>query len=56
VDRFAAIVAEILCEAADDPDVARNAPCSTPVRRRDEAGTAKRPVIRQPLDSRKEPA
>ena len=40
---------EILDEAAEDPDVARNAPYTTPVRRLDEAGAAKRPVIRQPL-------
>ena len=31
------------------PEIARNAPYSTPVRRLDEAGAAKRPVIRQPL-------
>ena len=30
--------------------MARNAPYPTPVRRLDEAGAAKRPVIRQPLD------
>ena len=40
---------EPLREAADDPTVAQNAPYSTPVRRLDEAGAAKRPVIRQPL-------
>jgi glycine dehydrogenase subunit 2 len=49
LDRFAEIVAEILREAAGDPEIARNAPYSTPVRRLDEAGAAKRPVIRQPL-------
>jgi glycine dehydrogenase subunit 2 len=49
LDRFASIVAEILREAAEDPEIARNAPYSTPVRRLDEAGAAKRPVIRQPL-------
>ena len=36
-------------EAADDPSVAQGAPYTTPVRRLDEAGAAKRPVIRQPL-------
>ena len=42
-------IAELLREAGEDPEVARNAPYSTPVRRLDEAGAAKRPVIRQPL-------
>jgi glycine dehydrogenase subunit 2 len=49
LDRFAEIVAEILREAAEDPEIARNAPYSTPVRRLDEARAAKQPVIRQPL-------
>ena len=38
-----------LREGAEDPEIARNAPYGTPVRRLDEAGAAKRPVIRQPL-------
>ena len=42
-------IADILREAAEDPEIARNAPYGTPVRRLDEAGAAKRPVIRQPL-------
>jgi glycine dehydrogenase subunit 2 len=50
LDAFADALAEILREAADDPEVTRNAPYTTPVRRLDEAGAAKRPVIRQPLD------
>jgi len=49
LDAFADAVAAILREGAEDPDIARNAPYSTPVRRLDEAGAAKRPVIRQPL-------
>jgi glycine dehydrogenase subunit 2 len=49
LDAFADAIAEILREAEQDPDCARNAPYSTPVRRLDEAGAAKRPVIRQPL-------
>jgi glycine dehydrogenase subunit 2 len=49
LDAFAEAIKQILAEAADDPDVARNAPYSTPVRRLDEAGAAKRPVIRQAL-------
>jgi glycine dehydrogenase subunit 2 len=49
LDAFAEAVGEILREAADDPELARNAPYTTAVRRLDEAGAAKRPVIRQPL-------
>jgi glycine dehydrogenase subunit 2 len=49
MDAFAEAVAAILREAEDDPSIAREAPYSTPVRRLDEAGAAKRPVIRQPL-------
>jgi glycine dehydrogenase subunit 2 len=49
LDRFAEIVAEILREAAEDPEIARNAPYSTPVRRLDEARAAKQPVLRQRL-------
>jgi glycine dehydrogenase subunit 2 len=49
LDRFAAIVAEILREAREDPEVARGAPYTTPVRRLDEAGAARHPVVRQPL-------
>jgi glycine dehydrogenase subunit 2 len=49
LDAFAEALAEILREAAEDPDIARNAPYTTPVRRLDEAGAAKRPVIREPL-------
>jgi glycine dehydrogenase subunit 2 len=49
LDAFADTIAEILREAKDDPSIAQNAPYTTPVRRLDEAGAAKRPVIRQPL-------
>ncbi|MBO0769109.1 MAG: aminomethyl-transferring glycine dehydrogenase subunit GcvPB [Solirubrobacterales bacterium] len=51
LDRFAEIVAEVLEEAKRDPEIARQAPYGTPVRRLDEAGAARRPVIRQPLTS-----
>jgi len=51
LDAFADALAEILREAQEDPEVARNAPYTTPVRRLDEAGAAKRPVIRQALDA-----
>jgi len=49
LDRFAQIVAEILREAGEDPEIARTAPHTTPVRRLDEAGAARRPVVRQPF-------
>jgi len=50
LDAFADAIAAILREAAQDPEIARNAPYDTPVRRLDEAAAAKRPVIRQPLE------
>jgi glycine dehydrogenase subunit 2 len=49
LDAFAEAVAAILREAREDPQIARDAPYTTPVRRLDEAGAAKHPVIRQPL-------
>jgi glycine dehydrogenase subunit 2 len=49
LDGFAQALKEILDEAAEDPEIARHAPYGTPVRRLDEAGAAKRPVIRQAL-------
>jgi glycine dehydrogenase subunit 2 len=49
LDAFAAATDEILAEAEQDPQVARNAPYTTPVRRLDEVGATKRPVVRQPL-------
>jgi glycine dehydrogenase subunit 2 len=47
LDAFADAIAQILDEAAEDPEIARNAPYTTPVRRLDEVAAAKRPVIRQ---------
>ncbi len=49
LDRFAAILVDVLREARENPDIARGAPYTTPVRRLDEAGAARRPVVRQPL-------
>ncbi len=49
LDGFAEALAEILREAAEDPEIALGAPYTTPVRRLDEVGAAKRPVIRQAL-------
>jgi glycine dehydrogenase subunit 2 len=48
LDGFAEAIAAILREAEQDPTIARDAPYTTPVRRLDEAGAAKRPRIRQP--------
>ncbi len=49
LDRFAEIVAEILREAAKDPEIAKAAPYTTPVRRLDEAGAARHRVVRQAM-------
>ncbi len=49
LDEFAQAIAGVLAEAAEDPEIARTAPHSTPVRRLDEVAAAKRPVIRQDL-------
>jgi glycine cleavage system P protein (glycine dehydrogenase) subunit 2 len=49
LDRFADSIAEILREAREDPEIARGAPYTTPVRRLDEAAAAKRPVLREAL-------
>ena len=49
LDGFAEAIAEILSEAREDPEVARGAPYTTPVRRLDEASAAKHPVLRQAL-------
>ena len=49
LDAFAEILAELLREAREDPEIARGAPYTTPVRRLDEAGAARHPVVRQPL-------
>jgi glycine dehydrogenase subunit 2 len=46
LDGFVDVVESIIEEAKEDPEVARNAPYDTPVRRLDEAGAAKRPVVR----------
>ena len=51
LDAFADAIATILREAAEDPEIARTAPHTTPVRRLDEVAAAKRPVIRQALSA-----
>jgi glycine dehydrogenase subunit 2 len=49
LDAFADAIAAILREAAVDPEIARGAPYSTPVRRLDEVAAAKHPVLRETL-------
>jgi glycine dehydrogenase subunit 2 len=49
LDEFAQAIATILREAAEDPEIARRAPYSTPVRRLDEVAAAKQPVVREAL-------
>jgi glycine dehydrogenase subunit 2 len=51
LDAFADAIVAILREGREDPEIARTAPHTTPVRRLDEAGAAKRPRIRQALDA-----
>jgi glycine dehydrogenase subunit 2 len=47
LDELAAAINSILEEAESDPEIARNAPYTTPVRRLDEATASRRPVLRQ---------
>jgi glycine dehydrogenase subunit 2 len=49
LDALADAIQEILAEAERDPEIARKAPYTTPVRRLDEAAASRRPVLRQPL-------
>jgi glycine dehydrogenase subunit 2 len=49
LDEFADAVEQILAEAERNPEIARNAPYTTPVRRLDEVAATRRPVVRQPL-------
>jgi len=51
LDAFADAIADILEEAGEDPEIARNAPYTTPVRRLDEATAARAPVLRQQFDA-----
>jgi glycine dehydrogenase subunit 2 len=50
LDAFADAVEKILAEAEADPEVARQAPYTTPVRRLDEVKATRQPVLRQQLD------
>ena len=49
LDAFAEALDEILAEAEQDPEIARNAPYATPVRRLDEVAANRKPVVRQAL-------
>jgi glycine dehydrogenase subunit 2 len=49
LDALGDAVEEILAEAERDPEIAGDAPYTTPVRRLDEARASRRPVLRQPL-------
>lgn len=49
LDAFADAIEQILEEAESDPGIAANAPYTTPVRRLDEVGATRRPVIRQAI-------
>jgi glycine dehydrogenase subunit 2 len=49
LDSFVAAIEELLTEAEQDPEIARNAPYATPVRRLDEVAANKRPRVRQTL-------
>ncbi len=49
LDDLAAAIESILIEAEEDPEILRQAPYTTPVRRLDEAAASRKPVIRQPL-------
>ena len=50
LDALAEALDRILAEAERDPQILREAPYTTPVRRLDEAAASRRPIIRQPLD------
>jgi glycine cleavage system P protein (glycine dehydrogenase) subunit 2 len=49
LDAFADAIEEILAEAERDPDLGRQAPYTTPVRRLDEVKATRQPVVRQKL-------
>jgi glycine cleavage system P protein (glycine dehydrogenase) subunit 2 len=49
LDAFADAIEAILAEAEEDPQIARNAPYTTPVRRLDEVRATKQRIVRQPV-------
>jgi glycine dehydrogenase subunit 2 len=52
LDAFAEAIEQILVEAEQDPEKAKQAPYTTPVRRLDEVKATRRPVVRQDLGPR----
>ena len=46
LDQFVAAMRSIATEALEDPELVRNAPHSTRIGRLDEAGAARKPVLR----------
>ena len=46
LDAFIAVMRKIACEAKEQPEIVTGAPQNTPVRRLDEVGAARRPVVR----------
>jgi glycine dehydrogenase subunit 2 len=50
LDAFAEAIEQILAEAEADPELAKQAPYTTPVRRLDEVRATRKPVVRQPLE------
>jgi len=51
LDAFVDAIAAIVAEAAEDPERARDAPYTTPVRRLDEAAAARRPRVREVIEA-----
>ncbi len=49
LDAFAEAIDSILTEAGEDPEIAQQAPYTTPVRRLDEVAANRNPIVRQPL-------
>jgi glycine dehydrogenase subunit 2 len=47
LDAFAEAIEQILAEAEQDPEIAKQAPYTTPVRRLDEVKATRKPVVRQ---------
>lgn len=51
LEALAAAIEDILAEAESDPEILRQAPYTTPVRRLDEATASRRPQFREPADT-----
>ncbi len=47
LDAFVVAIESIIAEAKQDPEILRNAPYTTPVRRLDEVAAARNPILRQ---------